>query len=201
MAKDYAKNRPPPRARGGAPKRGGLPGWVGILVGLSIGLAIAAVVYIDRPSRKGEAGSLLPSAVGKDEPRKPPIVLPPKQPSRFGFYRELEKSEVLVPREDAKDSVKSGKPTTPAMKEIMGSPGQYLIQVGAYRTRDEAEKGRANLALLGMESRVEQGTSDQGETWYRVRIGPEKDLAKAQAIIDRLKTNDIEAMLIKVKAG
>src|SRR5882757_215728 len=105
--------------------------------------------------------------------------------------------EVVIPREDAAASAKAGKATTPEIAE----PGQYLIQVGAYKTRDEAEKGRANLALLGVESKIEQVTIDQSATWYRVRIGPENDLAKAQEILQRLESNDIKGMLIKVKAG
>ena len=198
MARDYAKNRPP--ARNGsraAPKRkagGGMPGWVGIMLGLSVGLAVAAFVYIDRSPRKEAPLATLP-ATSKDEKKKP-IALPPKQASRFTFYKDLEESEVIIPRDEVKESVRSGKPASPEI----AAPGQYLVQVGSFKTRDEAERGRANLALLGVESRIEQVTIDQTKTWYRVRIGPEKDLAKAQEILERLKSNDIDGMLIKVKS-
>ena len=109
--------------------------------------------------------------------------------------------EVVIPREDAAAAAKAGKPVNPATAAAIAAPGQYLIQVGAYKTRDEAEKGRANLALLGVESKIEQVTIDQTDTWFRVRIGPENDLAKAQEILQRLESNDIKGMLIKVKAG
>ena len=94
-------------------------------------------------------------------------------------------------------SAKAGKPTTPDI----ASPGQYLIQVGAYKTRDEAERSRASLALLGVESKIEQVTIDQSESWFRVRIGPQASLTQAQDILQRLDDNGIKGMLVKVKAG
>lgn len=203
MARDYA--RPPNRstakpAARGKPRRG-LPGWLGLLLGLSIGLVVAAVVWIERPAKTPvlpNTSAASNAAPAKDDPKKP-IPLPPKQPSRFAFYEMLPSYEVVIPREDAA-AAKAGK-STPAVQAVIAAPGQYLIQVGAYKTRDEAEKGRASLALLGVESKIEQVSIDQSETWYRVRIGPENDLAKAQEILQRLKANDIDGMLIKVKSG
>jgi cell division protein FtsN len=103
----------------------------------------------------------------------------------------------VIPREDANAAIKAGKPTTPDIAE----PGQYLIQVGAYKTRDEADRARAGLALLGVEARIEQITIDQSDTWFRVRIGPENSLAKAQEIVERLDGNGFKAMLIKIKSS
>jgi cell division protein FtsN len=201
MPRDYAKTRnPAPRA---APRRSpprgssGLPGFVWLLLGLSIGLAGMAWVWIERPSRPAALAAVAP-ALAPEAKNAPPktITLPPKQPSRFAFYELLPSYEVVIPREDAAASAKAGKPTTPEI----AAPGQYLIQVGAYKTHDEAERGQASLALLGVESKVEQVTIDQTETWFRVRIGPEDNLAKAQDILQRLDDNGIKGMLVKVKS-
>ncbi|MDB5985712.1 MAG: hypothetical protein JWR16_765 [Nevskia sp.] len=219
MARDYARppnrpnnnrpaNRTPTRKPAPGKRGGGLPGWAGIVVGLAIGLVVAAIVWIERPAPATQLGkgaaatttSTGSATAGKDDSKKP-IALPPKQPSRFAFYEMLPSYEVVIPREDAAAAAKTGKPANPALAATIAAPGQYLIQVGAYKTRDEAEKGRANLALLGVESKIEQVTIDQSATWYRVRIGPENDLAKAQEILQRLESNDIKGMLIKVKAG
>ena len=229
MARDYARppnrpngNRTPNRAPARKPtpstRGAGLPGWAGIVVGLAIGLVVAAIVWIERPAPTIQLGkgpvaataatattTSAPAAAAKDDGKKP-IALPPKQPSRFAFYEMLPSYEVVIPREDAAAAAKTGKPANPALAAAIAAPGQYLIQVGAYKTRDEAEKGRANLALLGVESKIEQvtinsGGGDQSDTWYRVRIGPENDLAKAQEILQRLESNDIKGMLVKVKAG
>ncbi|GAC1623820.1 MAG: SPOR domain-containing protein [Nevskia sp.] len=233
MARDYAKQRNPNGSgrggtgrggAGGGNRRGGstdsapgIPGWVWLILGLAIGLAVAAVVYIGRPSNKVTLGSApLPVAAGtaataKDEGgRKSSIALPPKQPSRFAFYEMLPSYEVVIPRETGKAAAASGQPPKPAaaaaaepppdVKQALAEPGQYLIQVGAYRSRDEADKNRASLALIGVESRIEQVTIDQKDTWYRVRIGPQATLAKAQEILERLEANDIKGMLVKVKS-
>ncbi len=195
MAKDYARHRSPARSAATRRGRGGLPGWSWGLLGLALGLAVAALVWIGRsPKPVPQSAAAAPQA--KNAPQKP-IPLPPKQRSRFSFYELLPSYEVVIPREDAAASAKAGKPTTPEI----AAPGQYLIQVGAYRTREEADSGRAKLALLGVESRVEQVTIDQTDTWYRVRIGPENSLEQAQEILERLDENGIKGLLIKVNSG
>jgi len=42
-------------------------------------------------------------------------------------------------------------------------------------------------------------TIDNKDTWFRVRIGPEKDQAKVQSLIARLNENQIQSYLMKVK--
>ena len=213
MAKDYAKNRssgsgrgnggrggsPARRSGGGGSKSGGGSSGlvVGLIIGLSLGLCAAGWIWISRPAKTSPllASAAVPAATAAQAQK--PIPLPPKQPSKYAFYEMLPSYEVVIPREDAAASAKAGKPTTPQIAE----PGQYLIQVGAYKTRDEAERSRASLALLGVESKIEQVTIDQSETWFRVRIGPQGNLSKAQEILQRLDENGIKGMLVKVKAG
>ena len=77
-------------------------------------------------------------------------------------------------------------------------PGRYLIQVGSFKERAEAEQQKANLALLGIETRIEKVTIDNDQTWYRVRIGPEKDQRRVENILARLEENDIKALVMMV---
>jgi len=210
MARDYAKNRSSGSSRGtpgrgAAARRGGNSGGkssggpglaVGLVIGLSLGLCAAGWVWIGRPAKTSPLLTSAAPSAPAPEPQKA-IPLPPKQPSRYAFYEMLPSYEVVIPREDAAASAKAGKPTTPEIAE----PGQYLIQVGAYKTRDEAERSRASLALLGVESKIEQVTIDQSETWFRVRIGPQGNLGKAQETLQRLDDNGIKGMLVKVKSG
>jgi cell division protein FtsN len=199
MARDYARGRgnsgrAATSRRSKAPSRG-MPGWIWGLLGLSIGLAAAAWVWIDRPARPLPVAAGAAVSPAHSEAAKA-IPLPPKQASRFAFYEMLPSYEVVIPREDAAVSARTGKPATPEI----AAPGQYLIQVGSFKTRDEAERNRASLALLGVESKVEQVTIDQSESWFRVRIGPENSLSKAQETMQRLDENGIKGFLIKVKA-
>lgn len=162
-----------------------LPGWVWLFVGLAIGLSVAAVIYISKPIAPSEVMAVKEKSAVK----KPPIVVPPKEPSRFSFYELLPSYEVVIPRETAAE-----KPAP------LAEPGTYVIQVGSYQERKQAEEQKAQLALLGIESRIEQVTIDNNQTWFRVRIGPEKDLAKLHAIMSRLSENKVQNVLMRVQA-
>ncbi len=188
MSRDYANRRSTPPARHVRAK-GGMPGWLWALAGLTLGLCVAAFVYISRPIGKPPA-SQMPS-IATIEPRKAPVPVPPKEPTRFSFYEMLPSYEVVIP------SGKSdkGKDVAPQIAE----PGEYVIQVGSFRSRGEADAQKAKLALIGVESRVEQVTIDNKDTWFRVRIGPEKDQTKVQALIARLNENQVQSYLMKVK--
>lgn len=200
-----------------------MPGWVWLIVGLAIGLVVAAFAYIDRPSHQTALGAAAKSdtAASKDdrdsgkgsstrtepaktaEPRKEATPVPDKVPPRYTFYNDLPKIEVTIPREYAQPPpANSSKPAPvpPAeIKKAIEAPGAYLIQVGAYKSRDEADRQRASLALIGYESRIEQVTLSERETRYRVRIGPQPTLEAANAVMARLESNKIKGFLVKIK--
>lgn len=195
-----------------------MPGWVWLLVGLAIGLVVAAFAYIDRPSHQTAIGSAAtpaaaPASTGRkadatvaakaDPARKSEVPVPDKVPPRYTFYNELPKIEVTIPREYTRpppaDSSKPP-PVPPAeVKKALDAPGAYLIQVGAFKSREEADKHRASLALIGYESRIEQVTLDERDSRFRVRIGPQPDLAAAKAVLARLEGNNIKGFLVKIK--
>ncbi len=209
MARDYAQrggNRSQARSRGGKSSGGGssLPGWIWLAAGLSVGLAIAALVYIQRPAAPlpGAGGAVESDlAAGEAAPvaasdkrktgKSTAIALPPKEKDRFTFYEILRNQEVIIPREAVKDA----KP--PATAEA--ASGSYLIQTASFRAQPEADKHKANLALLGVESRIESVTIDNRDTFYRVRIGPINDWSKVQTIMSRLDDNGIQAMVVRLR--
>ena len=203
MAKDFAHKGNGGRQTAGKP---GLPGWVWLIVGIAIGFVGAAGWYIAKP----RAEAVIAEATGKIAPAgKKKITIPPKGPSRFAFYELLPKYEVLIPKETlrtpaAKPATAAPNGATPADTAPSTQPaepvqaGRYMIQVGAFRDRKEADQQRANLALLGIESRIETVTIDNTSTWYRVRIGPEKDQRKVESILSRLEENSIQATVMMV---
>ena len=186
MSRDYVNRKSSiPRH---VKNRGAMPGWLYALGGLTLGLVVAAFVYISRPVGKTP---VVAAAVEKTEAKKP-VPVPPKEPTRFSFYEMLPSYEVVIP---GSGKTEKGKAAAPEIAE----PGEYIIQVGSFRGRDEADAQKAKLALIGIESRVEQVTIDNKDTWFRVRIGPEKDQGKVQALIARLNENQIQSYLMKVK--
>jgi cell division protein FtsN len=188
MTKDYAHKGNGTRQTSG----GGLPGWLWLLVGVALGFAGAAGYYITRPADEARVAA---ADGGKDKANgAKKIAIPPKEPSRFTFYELLPDYEVVIP----KDSLKAKPVPAPDANAPATSPGRYLIQVGAFKERAEAEQQKANLALLGIESRIEKVTIDNAQTWYRVRIGPEKDQRRVEGTLARLEENGIKALVMMV---
>lgn len=119
----------------------------------------------------------------------------------FDFYTLLPEMEVVV---------KTPK-QVPTPKPIVTSPPQitpestvktsYMLQVGSFRNTADADRYRARLALLGVESKVQTVTIDNKDTWHRVQVGPIIGREKADQLQKQLKQNDIESLLMKAKHG
>jgi cell division protein FtsN len=72
-----------------------------------------------------------------------------------------------------------------------------VLQAGSFSAASDADKLQANLALLGIESRVQRVTIDD-DVYHRVRIGPITDLEKLNRIRRQLHDAHVNAMLMKV---
>lgn len=107
---------------------------------------------------------------------------------RFEFYELLEKSEVTTQNVDAYKS-------TPRDAETEHS---YLLQAGSFRIKEDAERMRAQLILLGLPN-VHTNTSvaDDGSTWYRVRLGPFENRSRLSKAYDKLVQQNIQPLRIK----
>ncbi|WP_238551818.1 SPOR domain-containing protein [Candidatus Symbiobacter mobilis] len=74
----------------------------------------------------------------------------------------------------------------------------YFVQLGAYRTEDEAENQRAKLSLDGLETQVSH--RDQGgKTVYRVRMGPYDDREQAERVKSDLEARGMDTALVRVQ--
>lgn len=208
MARDYSHrrgNKPKRRRAAAKPRRStrssatGLPGWVSMFAGLSIGLAIAAGIYIYYKPLDDTSDDRIPPAAHTEsrEPARDSNGLPPKEPSRFAFYEMLPNYEIVIQYEG--DEPKPSKPTTAQTPKQVEEPGKYIIQAGSFKTYEDADKRKAKMALLGVESDIEKVTIDGATTWYRVRVGPEKNLSKVNEILKTLRDNGIESLLMRYK--
>jgi cell division protein FtsN len=77
-------------------------------------------------------------------------------------------------------------------------PFSYFVQVGAFRTAEDAETHRAKLSLSGIETKISE-REQSGRTVYRVRVGPfdKKDEAEASKL--RLDQSGLETALVRVQ--
>lgn len=204
MARDYAQRKSNARAgsnarRKPAPRSQGLPPGVTLFLGLTIGLVLAAAVYIKyKPLEHG---------LTEQEPQKKSAQIPkPEKPDgRFTFYDMLENYEVVV-ESDRADTTRPNTPNKPAPQPAKPNETtatqpteSYVIQAGSFTTNAEADRRKANLALLGIESRIERGDAPGGQSRYRVRIGPVTNLSRVNEIMGNLRANGIDALLMRKK--
>jgi len=160
-------------------------GWTGLLLGMLGGLAVAGVVYygLTRPAAP-------PARKEPPAPASSRAEQPTEPQTHYDYYEMLPHFEVVVPEKDR--DVKRDVPNTPVSKK-----GAYVLQVGSYKDFKEADRVRAQLALQGIESKVQRVSVDN-DTWHRVRIGPITDLKELNHIRERLREADMDVLVIRV---
>ncbi|HTE41766.1 MAG TPA: SPOR domain-containing protein [Steroidobacteraceae bacterium] len=183
MARDY-KN---------AKRSGGKSsGSVNFIVGLALGLAVAAGVHVyDKQAFEKQQRLAHTDTNAQQKEEKPAPASQSAEPqAQLDFYEMLPKFEVTVPEKD-KD-IQRNTPGTRVEK-----PGAYILQAGSYRSYPDADRIRAMLALQGVESKVSKVTID-ADTWHRVRIGPIRDLKSLDETRRKLREAQIDAIVIRV---
>jgi cell division protein FtsN len=174
----------------------GASGFVWMLFGLSIGLVVAAGVYVaDRwepaTATPAQSGAVSPSlSVAVESAEDPAAAEEPHPAIRFDFYDILPKFEVILPEVESQAN-----PDREAV--AIDEPGRYVLQTGSFTSPADAERMRANLALLGIESRLQRVSIDD-DVYHRVRIGPISDLNELNAVRRQLWDAEIETMRIKL---
>jgi cell division protein FtsN len=74
----------------------------------------------------------------------------------------------------------------------------FYVQVGAFRTPDDAERHRAKLALKGVDAKITERELS-GRPVYRARVGPFERLEDAESAKDKMDKLGIETALVKVQ--
>ncbi len=194
MARDYK------RVTSRKNKPAATPAWLAFTSGLGLGLLFALFVFLHRPAPAPvpAAGVSAPSRQVPDGNRPAPAppaatAATPAKP-RFDFYTILPEMEVKVPDWQLGNTGKGSQ--TAAL-----APGAYVLQVGSYQRFEEADRAKASLALHGISADIQRVIVNGGDTWYRVRIGPFKDLGEVQAMRARLMETGQDFMLLRVKDG
>lgn len=178
-----------------ARRRQQAPGWVWMLVGLTLGLVVALGVYLQssgdrqrvaaRPAAPAEPAPA-PSA---DVSSEPSSITPPAE-TRFDFYELLPQFEVVIPEVES-----DTRPDRAA--RAVEVPGRYVLQVGSFTALADADRMQASLALLGIESRIQRVTIDD-DVYHRVRIGPIAELDRLNRVRRQLRDARIESLLMRV---
>ena len=81
---------------------------------------------------------------------------------------------------------------------IISSSFAYIIQAVAFTDVNDAEAQRAKLAIMGFDVRVSV-TEKDGVKYFRVRSGPFRDKASAQATSKRLTQAGVDNTVMTIK--
>lgn len=181
----------------------------------------ATVAPADVPEEATSSKKLtIPSPSGAEPQEKAGLAKNAEQgadeQSRFDFYKLLPKLRVDVPETDVvpdraqlttpledtseqkTESIPVEKPRTPPEKTI--PVFRYILQAGSFKDHREADRLKANLALMGIVARIEPVVLNRSDTWHRVRIGPIDSEREMNKIRNRLRGQSIEPIMLKVKA-
>jgi cell division protein FtsN len=79
-----------------------------------------------------------------------------------------------------------------------GEPFVYYVQVGAFRTPEDAETHRAKLSLSGIESKVSE-REQSGRMVYRVRVGPFEKKDEGERAKEKLDKAGLDTALVRVQ--
>ena len=71
--------------------------------------------------------------------------------------------------------------------------------MGSFRSLADADRLKAQLALMGLEPSIQTVSIDGTETWHRVRVGPFSGRREVGEARQRLKENELESLLLKLK--
>ncbi len=171
------------------------PGWMWMLFGLGVGLSVALAIFMkDRePAAAVQDAAPVPASLANtiDSNNQSATTLPTEPPERrFDFYDMLPNFEVIIPEQE---------PDVSQDKELKAieRPGNYVLQAGSFTDFADADRRRAQLALQGIESRIQRVSIDD-KTYHRVRIGPTRDLDELNALRNRLRQAQIDVLRIRI---
>lgn len=177
------------------------PAWAWMLFGLAVGLSVALAIYVNgrnRPVPEPVARQPASMSVPVQEDTPAPSEAEPvaesvakEQPkARFDFYNMLPNFEVIIPEQEKEVS-------TDTTAKAVVTPGVYVLQVGSFTEFADADRRRAQLALQGIESKIQRVVIDD-KTYHRVRIGPVEDLNRLNLLRSRLRQADMDVLRIRL---
>jgi cell division protein FtsN len=168
-----------------------------MIFGLAIGLSVAFAVYVkDRgPATRVASATQEPASMqdsidhNSDSMTADEVEVKPAE-DRFDFYKMLPAFEMII--ENDKPAVDRD-----VEPKAIEEPGIYMLQAGSFSTHNDADRRRAELALHGIESRVQRARVNNRD-YFRVYVGPIDDLGKLNVTRSRLRAAKIDVMRIRL---
>ncbi len=177
------------------------PPWLWMLSGLVIGGFISFLVFLKMKVPDSENIVIEKTVKVEDKPKQKESSSNKEEAKedRFEFYSILPKREVSVPAPiDSESAVRESSKEKLIASDEESNSYQYVLQAGSFAQFKDADRRKANLALIGVISKIHAVESND-KTFYRVRVGPYSSVTQIDEIESILKQNKISSLRIKVK--
>ena len=150
--------------------------WVWVSLFLMLGMFTAFLLFLDQ------------KIVQNNAPTQPPKTAKPVDDKpRIDFYSILPDRVVDIPiSEEDKQAIKN-----PSINKTAGEA--IFLQVGSFQSVNEADSMKAQLALIGLEAKIESAELNKS-IWHRVVLGPYSDNGKLSRTKNQLIENSIKYM-------
>ena len=171
-----------------------MSGWPWMLSGLSLGLIVAVLIYINNRHEIDKTRAQIPNQMPVEtrlEPAPETAVAPEvaviEHPADgYTFYE-------MLPKENPQ--LESGiNPISVVAQTNTETNDLYILQVGSFTASADAERMRTNLMLLNIESRIEEITIDSNE-YHRVIIGPIEGINELNSLREQLSGANIDVYM------
>ena len=217
MAKDLKKTRSISRR-----ERAFITGnLLSFLSGLSIGLLVAFFVFLryqtvgSDPGGQANNPALDADSQAQTERSQPDV--------KFTFYDTLRNKKVNISewmageqegqagaedadtdeigeRDESRDNIEAQEQHATRDRDADDDITGYVLQVGSFRDFSSADRVKAELALLGIFADIQRVMLNERDVRHRVRLGPFKSINEMQDIRRRLQDNQIEFVLLELRA-
>ena len=104
------------------------------------------------------------------------------------FYKFLSTEKVPVPNIANKEQKSNAIPEVGA--------DNFYLQIGSFKNLADADARKAQLALLGIITRIKETANREGGKWYRVQLGP-VSRASARELRKQISKEGLEVLVTK----
>jgi cell division protein FtsN len=186
---------------------------IGLVVGLAMALAVAIYVtkvpipFINKGQSRSAEQDVAELQKNKNwDPNAPLYGKNPAKPVAPASAASAAAAELVAPGAvQSKAEIKPAVTADPLgdlakarAANVTAEPFNYYVQVGAFRTSEDAESQRAKLSLSGVEAKVSE-RDQSGRAVFRVRVGPFDKKDDADLAKEKLDSFGLETALVRVQ--
>ena len=175
---------------------------LGFIFGLAAGLGIAFVIafYLSKNTpqeRPGVRATNLPLTIKPSQAPTEGENAAPAEPLDLNKPLHGKSSTPAATSPDPIGDLAAGKkPAEVTSAPAAKSDAIYFLQVGAFNKRADADAQKASLAIQGIQSQLSE-ISSEGNTLWRVRVGPYNSVEESNPVRDKLSNMGIKPTVIK----